>query len=77
MADRRLAIPHGISNPIYKGYVNKQGGNHKNWKTRYAVLYPHLLVYYEHSAKYEFDVQRGSLEVNNNNNNNNNRSFLY
>ena len=65
MSGRRLALPQEINCPLYRGYVNKQGGSHKNWKTRFAVLYPHLLVYYANSAKYEFDVKRGSLEVNN------------
>ncbi|KAI6650255.1 hypothetical protein LOD99_5934 [Oopsacas minuta] len=62
MCAKRLALPQEIHHPLHKGYINKQGGSHKNWKTRYAILYPHLLVYYVHSGKYEYDIKRGCLE---------------
>lgn len=52
-----------ITKPLYKGHIYKQGHGHKSFNKRYFVLYPKLLVYYDHEQDYLRDLERGTLEV--------------
>ena len=60
---KKIVSAVDVANPIHKGYLFKQGHSRKSFNKRFFVLYPKLLVYYEHEHDYLRDVERGTLLV--------------
>lgn len=52
-----------ITKPILKGHLFKQAHLHQSFNKRYFVLYPKVLVYYDHEHNFLRDLERGTLEV--------------
>ena len=52
-----------LKKPLHKGYMYKQSHIHLAFNKRFFVLYPKLLVYYEHESEFTKDSARGTLEV--------------
>ena len=52
-----------LKHPVLKGHLYKQGHFHKSFNKRYFVLYPKVLVYYDHEHDYVRDLERKTLEV--------------
>lgn len=48
-----------LRKPIFTGPLLKQGAFHKAFKSRYFILYPGFLVYYESPERWQYDLQRG------------------
>ena len=49
--------------PLHSGHLYKKTGGQLAFNKRYFVLYPKVLIYYEHEESYKKDVAKGSLGV--------------
>ncbi len=52
-----------LTHPVYRAHLYKQGHFHKSFNKRYFVLYPKVLIYYDHENDYLRDLERKTLEV--------------
>jgi hypothetical protein len=48
-----------ISEPLYEGIIFKQQSSGSGFNKRYFVLYPGMLLYYEHKRDYMKDLKAG------------------
>ncbi len=58
-AKRGKGFAFDLSKPIKRGVLLKQGALHKAFRSRFFVLYPGFLVYYDSESKWKLDVTRG------------------